>query len=765
MAGYVLKIMLEDTHPPVWRRIIIPEMITFAELHEIIQIIFGWSDDHLHDFSIPSKDIYIDNGEESWGRYHYAEDEVLVEQFLPENKWVRYTYDFGDEWRHKIIYEKTEESYEKRYASVLKVKGDNFMEDSGGVWGMDEDGSNRCGFEQSWVEQSLKKLIFPKHEDLAERMAKGISEVDLEQSLDEFFKKLHDEVKAYLKVNTETETGSSRMAKKIDSWKAFLECDIQETQRKETAPEEYQQLTLPFVQETPDEEKISETAGCVLEIVPGEKTNEELLQDLGMKEVGDYCKYLQIPYDASWKKTHMTGAIAQTFREHPEYLLYVLYEEEYKEVLQWMKLPYGVVGESPKDQDALIKALSLGLADVSVQNSKKGSRARLSFAKDVQDILKPLNADLRKRTYRDLKKFSEKLEAIVLFYGVVDFDSLLEMFHRIYHVTMDRNKFSRYVYWYARFNNLIKTAYFLDGESYVCAVQLDFESVLEDMKKYAADLDYVMFPAADLKKMTEDICDRNDWMSILFTTLHFGLGFSEKMTGWILEEMFSDILSGLSLAEVLEPILDLMPEDAELLEICELWTCIAGLMLELELPMLKGRSREQYAEERGISPWQTGMVKDAVNSGDSKECHMSEFPVEIQEAMYEACSYVNEQKMKMLVQYQTKEKIQSEEFLYLLAKALIRSREFGKGEKLLQKLEKSSERGKREAKILRQKLEDGMDVMDDEDDRDFYPWNLPEMYMEPVNQPYVRTAPKIGRNDPCPCGSGKKYKKCCGRNQ
>ena len=26
---------------------------------------------------------------------------------------------------------------------------------------------------------------------------------------------------------------------------------------------------------------------------------------------------------------------------------------------------------------------------------------------------------------------------------------------------------------------------------------------------------------------------------------------------------------------------------------------------------------------------------------------------------------------------------------------------------------------------------------------------------------YVRTEPKIGRNDPCPCGSGKKYKKCC----
>ena len=31
-----------------------------------------------------------------------------------------------------------------------------------------------------------------------------------------------------------------------------------------------------------------------------------------------------------------------------------------------------------------------------------------------------------------------------------------------------------------------------------------------------------------------------------------------------------------------------------------------------------------------------------------------------------------------------------------------------------------------------------------------------------VIAPYKRTGPKIGRNDPCPCGSGKKHKKCCG---
>ena len=36
---------------------------------------------------------------------------------------------------------------------------------------------------------------------------------------------------------------------------------------------------------------------------------------------------------------------------------------------------------------------------------------------------------------------------------------------------------------------------------------------------------------------------------------------------------------------------------------------------------------------------------------------------------------------------------------------------------------------------------------------------------EKTHTPIVNTEPKVGRNDPCPCGSGKKYKNCCGRNQ
>ncbi|HBE45645.1 MAG TPA: hypothetical protein DDW17_09465 [Deltaproteobacteria bacterium] len=40
----------------------------------------------------------------------------------------------------------------------------------------------------------------------------------------------------------------------------------------------------------------------------------------------------------------------------------------------------------------------------------------------------------------------------------------------------------------------------------------------------------------------------------------------------------------------------------------------------------------------------------------------------------------------------------------------------------------------------------------------------PVLIMNPGNeQPLQKHNKKIGRNDPCPCGSGKKYKKCCGK--
>jgi hypothetical protein len=60
-------------------------------------------------------------------------------------------------------------------------------------------------------------------------------------------------------------------------------------------------------------------------------------------------------------------------------------------------------------------------------------------------------------------------------------------------------------------------------------------------------------------------------------------------------------------------------------------------------------------------------------------------------------------------------------------------------------------------RLMRTSLEPllGADFWDDQDG--------PHPYEAPADDdgPIVNDQPKVGRNDPCPCGSGKKYKKCC----
>jgi len=46
--------------------------------------------------------------------------------------------------------------------------------------------------------------------------------------------------------------------------------------------------------------------------------------------------------------------------------------------------------------------------------------------------------------------------------------------------------------------------------------------------------------------------------------------------------------------------------------------------------------------------------------------------------------------------------------------------------------------------------------------RDYFRAGEWRQAFEEVQQPFVREGPKVGRNDPCPCGSGRKFKKCCG---
>src|SRR5512144_190528 len=50
-----LKVMLRDTKPPIWRRLLMPDTMTLADLHQAIQAAMSWDDGHLHAFDIAGR--------------------------------------------------------------------------------------------------------------------------------------------------------------------------------------------------------------------------------------------------------------------------------------------------------------------------------------------------------------------------------------------------------------------------------------------------------------------------------------------------------------------------------------------------------------------------------------------------------------------------------------------------------------------------------------------------------------------------------------
>ncbi|MEZ4717760.1 MAG: plasmid pRiA4b ORF-3 family protein [Caldilineaceae bacterium] len=49
---YQLRIGLRHLRPPIWRRVLVPNVMTLEELHTTIQLAMGWENAHLHEFIV-----------------------------------------------------------------------------------------------------------------------------------------------------------------------------------------------------------------------------------------------------------------------------------------------------------------------------------------------------------------------------------------------------------------------------------------------------------------------------------------------------------------------------------------------------------------------------------------------------------------------------------------------------------------------------------------------------------------------------------------
>jgi len=94
LSIYQLRIVLRGISPLIWRRVLLHSTTTLAHLHAILQILFAWSDEHLHSFHIHGRE-YGSNGASTRGI-------VLRDLGLHRGERFRYVYDFGAYWECDI---------------------------------------------------------------------------------------------------------------------------------------------------------------------------------------------------------------------------------------------------------------------------------------------------------------------------------------------------------------------------------------------------------------------------------------------------------------------------------------------------------------------------------------------------------------------------------------------------------------------------------------------------------------------------------------
>ena len=101
---YQLKVVLNDTNPPVFRVFQIKSNANLGKLHDYLQGVMGWTDSHLHEFKIKGRKYQsVEQMDDDATSHTYNERRYYLNKLVNEGDTFEYIYDFGDNWKHKII--------------------------------------------------------------------------------------------------------------------------------------------------------------------------------------------------------------------------------------------------------------------------------------------------------------------------------------------------------------------------------------------------------------------------------------------------------------------------------------------------------------------------------------------------------------------------------------------------------------------------------------------------------------------------------------
>ncbi len=165
-ALYQLRVVLCGVSPLIWRRLLVSSETSLAELHEVLQIVFNWSGEHLHRFRIHGRDY----GVLQVGGMAFEEDarRVPLSRFrLHTGERFRYEYDFTADWKVDIRLEQTLPGDAKRALPwCLGGRRTAPVEGCAGAWDyLEQLDQHRCPVEDLAVLAEAMQRLLDTHGD------------------------------------------------------------------------------------------------------------------------------------------------------------------------------------------------------------------------------------------------------------------------------------------------------------------------------------------------------------------------------------------------------------------------------------------------------------------------------------------------------------------------------------------------------------------------------------------------------------------------
>jgi hypothetical protein len=98
-----VRIEVRHTDPLIWRQVEVPTSSTLKVLHDIIQVVMGWFDYHLWEFTIGKQRFGPPMDDDLGAEPRIEAGKVRLRDVLkPRKTVIDYTYDFGDGWEHRL---------------------------------------------------------------------------------------------------------------------------------------------------------------------------------------------------------------------------------------------------------------------------------------------------------------------------------------------------------------------------------------------------------------------------------------------------------------------------------------------------------------------------------------------------------------------------------------------------------------------------------------------------------------------------------------